>query len=39
MIETDRLISPVADRQDEAVDRAVRPTSLAEYVGQLPVRE
>ncbi len=39
MIETDRIITPTSDHQDEAVDRAVRPTRFTEYVGQLPVRE
>ena len=35
MIETDRLIAPdpVSPRED-ALDRAIRPKSLAEYVGQ-----
>jgi Holliday junction DNA helicase RuvB len=39
MIETDRLVSPAASRQDEVVDRAVRPVWLKDFVGQLPVRE
>ncbi len=39
MIETDRLISPAASRQDELVDRAVRPTWLKDFVGQQAVRE
>ncbi|HEX9179101.1 MAG TPA: AAA family ATPase, partial [Burkholderiales bacterium] len=35
MIETDRLISAAATSpQDEALDRALRPRQLAEYVGQ-----
>ena len=40
MIETDRLISqaPTAPRE-EALDRAIRPRSLEEYVGQPAVRE
>ena len=42
MIETDRLISPAAaprDDREEAQDHAIRPKSLAEYVGQPAVRE
>jgi Holliday junction DNA helicase RuvB len=40
MIETDRLIDPVAiGGTEEAQDRAVRPKSLAEYIGQPAVRE
>ena len=34
MIEADRLIQPVATREDESVDRAIRPKSLADYTGQ-----
>jgi Holliday junction DNA helicase RuvB len=34
-----RLLAPAASRQDEAVDRAVRPRRLADFVGQQPVRE
>jgi holliday junction DNA helicase RuvB len=33
-IEQDRLISAGGAREDEVVDRAVRPKSLADYVGQ-----
>jgi Holliday junction DNA helicase RuvB len=40
MIETDRLIAPQAAARDEdVVDRAIRPKRLADYVGQAPVRE
>ncbi|WP_455218156.1 Holliday junction branch migration DNA helicase RuvB [Kaarinaea lacus] len=42
MIETDRLISPVSaqrDDREEAQDRAIRPKSLEDYVGQSTVRE
>ncbi len=39
MIETDRLVSPAASRQDDLVDRAVRPTWLKDFVGQQAVRE
>ena len=39
MIEPDRLVSPAADGNDQAVDRAVRPKRLADYVGQQAVRD
>lgn len=39
MIETDRLIAPVAQEREEQLDRAVRPKVLADYVGQPIVRE
>ena len=39
MIETDRLISPEVDSQEERCDRAIRPLSLNDYVGQRVVRE
>lgn len=39
MIENDRLISATAGRQEEQQDRAVRPVSLQDYVGQAVVRE
>jgi Holliday junction DNA helicase RuvB len=39
MIETDRLISPEADLQEDRFDRAIRPLSLEDYVGQQAVRE
>ncbi len=39
MIETDRLISPEASIQEDRFDRAIRPLSLADYVGQQVVRE
>lgn len=38
MIEADRLISGVARLDDEAVDRAIRPKLLDDYVGQPQVR-
>ena len=38
MIETDRLISSV-DKGDDKQDRAVRPSTLDDYVGQPAVRE
>jgi len=34
MIETDRLTAPAASPQDEAIERALRPKQLAEYIGQ-----
>jgi len=39
MIDSDRLITAAAASEDEAVDRAIRPKTLAEYVGQQAVRE
>ncbi|WP_438951731.1 Holliday junction branch migration DNA helicase RuvB [Porticoccus sp.] len=39
MIENDRLISPEASVQEERFDPAIRPLSLADYVGQQAVRE
>lgn len=39
MIENDRLISPVAGDSEERFDRAIRPLTLADYVGQREVRE
>ena len=38
MIEADRLISAGASREDEALDRAIRPKMLADYTGQDHVR-
>jgi Holliday junction DNA helicase RuvB len=40
MIETDRLISAAAaSPQEEALDRALRPRQLSEYVGQEKIRD
>lgn len=39
MIETDRLISPVETRNEDAIDRAIRPKLLEDYTGQPAVRE
>ncbi|MCP5321558.1 MAG: Holliday junction branch migration DNA helicase RuvB [Pseudomonadales bacterium] len=39
MIETDRLVGPAGMRQDEVLDRTIRPRMLADYVGQPVVRE
>ena len=39
MIEEDRLIQATDSRDDEAVDRAIRPKTLADYTGQDTVCE
>ena len=39
MIETDRLVTARATKQEDHVDRAIRPTRLADYTRQNPVRE
>ena len=38
MIEADRLIAPKESREDELIDRAIRPKQLADYQGQDHVR-
>jgi Holliday junction DNA helicase RuvB len=38
MIEHDRLVTAAAGREDEALDRAIRPRLLQDYVGQRSVR-
>jgi Holliday junction DNA helicase RuvB len=38
MIEADRLLAPTARIEEEVVDRAIRPKSLADYTGQDHVR-
>jgi len=38
MIEQDRVISAGSQRDEEAYDRAIRPKSLADYVGQPAVK-
>ena len=38
MLEQDRVVNASASRDDEVIDRAVRPKRLAEYVGQAPVK-
>ena len=38
-IESDRLITSQGKPQEELIDRAIRPTRLADYVGQPIVRE
>ena len=39
MIEPDRLISADTSVTEERFDRALRPTTLTEYVGQPVVKE
>lgn len=39
MIEADRLISPVEKKEEDTIDRAIRPKYLDEYIGQPHVRE
>lgn len=39
MIEADRMVSPSADREDEVIDRAIRPKLLSDYTGQQHVCE
>jgi holliday junction DNA helicase RuvB len=38
MIEHDRLVTAAAGSEDEAIDRAIRPRLLQDYVGQSSVR-
>ncbi len=39
MIEADRLVSTAGSPLEDSIDRAVRPRTLAEYIGQPQVRE
>jgi len=39
MIEADSILRPQEQSEDAAVDRAIRPKMLADYVGQKPVRD
>src|SRR3974390_342820 len=39
MIEPDRIVSTHGNREDESLDRAVRPKLLADYVGQPAVKD
>ncbi|HIG79348.1 MAG TPA: Holliday junction branch migration DNA helicase RuvB [Cycloclasticus sp.] len=39
MIESDRLITADNVMDDEAIDRAIRPKTLADYIGQPAIRE
>jgi holliday junction DNA helicase RuvB len=38
MLEPDRIIAGTASREDETIDRAVRPKRLVDYVGQTKVK-
>jgi len=38
MIDNDRIVTPTGRREDDSLDRAVRPKLLADYVGQPAVR-
>jgi len=38
MIEADRLVAPTARIEEEVLDRAIRPKTLADYTGQDHVR-
>src|SRR5690349_5522383 len=37
-IDAERMVTGTASREDEAVDRAIRPRTLADYVGQTAVK-
>jgi Holliday junction DNA helicase RuvB len=37
-IDAERIVTGTASREDEAVDRAIRPRTLDDYVGQTPVK-
>lgn len=39
MIEADRLIAPQVQKEEETIDRAIRPKYLDEYIGQPHVRD
>ncbi len=39
MIEQDRVVAALPTREDEALERTVRPRQMAEFVGQAPVKE
>lgn len=39
MIEADRLIAPTVQKEEDTIDRAIRPKLLDEYIGQPHVRE
>ena len=38
-LESARIVSPIADKPEEVVDKTVRPKSLSDYQGQPQVRE
>jgi len=37
-LEPERIVTTVATREDEAIDRAIRPRTLVDYVGQAAVK-
>jgi Holliday junction DNA helicase RuvB len=37
-LETERVVTTVASREDEAIDRAIRPRTLDDYIGQQAVK-
>ncbi len=37
-MEAERIVTSAASREDEAIDRAIRPRTLDDYVGQRPVK-
>ncbi|HEU0224637.1 MAG TPA: Holliday junction branch migration DNA helicase RuvB [Steroidobacteraceae bacterium] len=39
MIEQDRVTAATATREDEVIARSVRPKTLADYIGQAPVKQ
>lgn len=39
MIETDRIVAPLSQGNEEQVDRAIRPKKLADYIGQPKVKQ
>lgn len=39
MVQPDRIIEPTASREEETIDRAIRPKLLADYTGQDHVKE
>src|SRR6202008_4183062 len=39
MIEQDRVVAAAVAREDDAVERSVRPRSLSEYIGQAAVKQ
>ena len=38
VVDAERIVTGAATGEDEAVDRAIRPRTLADYVGQAPVK-
>jgi Holliday junction DNA helicase RuvB len=39
MIEQDRVVAALPTREDEALERTVRPRQMLEFIGQTPVKE